>query len=66
MKSGGYYTGQWYKRKPHGFGEYLFADTSKYVGEVKRYYINSGIMGMQVERESIIMLMEDTIKENFI
>lgn len=66
MKSGGCYTGQWYKRKPHGIGEYVFADQSRYVGEVKRYYINSGIMVMQVEKESIIMLMEDIIKENFI
>jgi len=36
MKSGGFYKGYWYKRKPNGMGEYLFADSSRYIGDVKK------------------------------
>lgn len=34
MKNGGWYSGFWYRRKPHGEGEYSFLDSSRYVGDV--------------------------------
>ncbi|CAK89629.1 unnamed protein product (macronuclear) [Paramecium tetraurelia] len=38
MKSGGFYKGYWYRRKPHHMGEYLFADQSRYLGDWNNGY----------------------------
>lgn len=66
MKNGGYYTGFWYRRKPHGEGEYQFSDSSKYIGDVLIFDIVSGKMVMQVERVYSMIQKVDIIKESFI